>query len=181
MNTHLKFIFIVVFLSFSLYTSRLNCQTNIENQNYYTWFDQVVGIENTNLFNGTRYFKKYRTEDGMHEFFKDDAFVLGSVTFDGQNYFNIPLKYDIYEDEIIANLKSTYGQTILRLNKAFISKFLIYNEQFMFISVKNKEVYLNGFYEDAYSDNHISLYIQHNKELKESYIDERTGIEWTIH
>ncbi len=168
-NYYLTSLFFCLFLS----NYSVIGQSNQVEKNYYKWFDQAVGLENTSIFNGTRYVKKYRTEEGIHKFFKGDTFVLGTVNFDGETFYDIPLKYDIHEDELIASLSSTYGESILQLNKVFITAFSIYNQKFKFIDTVNNKVHLNGFYEVAFIDKKITLYIQYHKAIKE-YIKRKT-------
>lgn len=148
-------------------------QSNLEEQNYYKYFDQNIGQENTALFNGNLYKKTYRTEDENHNFFINNNFVLGAIAFNNQKYYDISLKYDIYKDELIAKLRNSFGdESYVRLNKAFIEAFTIHSKDFKILNILTKSISLDGFYEVSYSSNIVSLYTKHHK-LKEEYIVEK--------
>ena len=84
---------------------------------YYNWFDSQVGVENTGLFNGIRYRELYRVRDGKHKFFQSPEFLTGNLLYDGQPYYDIPMKYDLFEDELIIELQANSGTSILKLLK----------------------------------------------------------------
>lgn len=145
-------------------------QNSHEEESYYNWFDQSIGHENTALFNGELYTKSYRTKNKDHNFFLSNDFVTGIVEFDNQKYYGILLKYDIFMDELIAKLKSSFNSNSnIQLNKAFVEGFTIHNRNFKFINHVTETVTLNGFYEVSYSNNKLSLYTKYNK-LKANYI-----------
>ncbi|MET2985234.1 hypothetical protein [Aureibaculum conchae] len=148
----------------------LLAQNNLEEKNYYKWFDKSIGQENTALFNGELYTKSYRTQDKNHNFLLTNDFVTGTVEFDNQKYYDILLKYDIFNDELVAKLKSSFNSNSnIQLNKAFVEGFTIHNKKFKFINSVTEAVILKGFYEVAYSSSMLSLYTKHHK-LKANYI-----------
>ena len=161
-------------LFFTSSTTVILAQQKLVEKKYYTWFDQNISQDNIDLFNGEIYKKTYRTEHRNHNFFLNSDYALGVVMFNNQKYYDIPLKYDIYEDELIANLKnSATGESIVQLNKAFVQEFTLYNKDFVFLNVTNESIVMDGFYEISYKGNNIKLYTKHRK-LERSYISKGT-------
>lgn len=109
-----------------------------QTKNLYDWFDSQLGIENLDLYNGVEFFNSYRLEDNAHRFFELDAFRLGSVTYNNQVFNNIPLIYDLYEDQLIIKVEKQNGvanQFVLLKEK--IEAFSIGNSKFVKITEVN--------------------------------------------
>ena len=148
--------FLSVFTTFGQDNSVLN--------NYYNWFDDQVGIENTGLFNGLRYKEKYRTQDGNHKFYISSEYKKGNIEYDGQKYYDIEMKYDIYEDQIIVNLPTKEGNSIIQLIDEKIENYNIYNMEFVRVADKNNSTNnKSGFYETIYQSNKLASYKKYKK------------------
>lgn len=135
-------------------------------RDYYNWFDSEVGIENTGLFNGIRYRELYRVKDNKHKFFQSPEFLTGDLSYDGQPYYDIPMKYDLFEDELIIELKAQSGTSILRLLKEEVDAFEIDGHRFRHL--RNTKVYrsndnIDGFYEVLSETGSIRLFKKHLK------------------
>jgi len=78
----------------------LQSQQNVSQENYYNWFDNQVGIENTDLYNGIRYKELYRVKNGKHKFFQSSNFIKGKIVYKNQTYYNIELKIKRGKNEI---------------------------------------------------------------------------------
>lgn len=144
----------------------LNGQNKIETENYYLWFDEQVGIENTGLNNGIRYKELYRIKDGKHKFYRTSSFIKGDIIYDEQPYYNIDLKYDLFEDQIIINLQTKNGNSLFQLIKDLISIITIDNKNFVNLytrQIKNSSNSISGFHEILVSNNTIILYKKHKK------------------
>ena len=160
---------IIVFF-FILNSITFLAQTNSNQKNYYNWFDAVVGVENTGIYNGIEYNKKYRTLKGSHEFYITSQFVSGNIVYDGQPYYDIAMKYDVYNDEIIIKLSNQKAFNIIQLIKEKIASFSINNKQFVRVSNDTDKALLNvneGFYELLFQDNYLKLYKKHIKSRNE--------------
>ncbi len=154
---------IIIYLCF-LFTSFLLAQNNYSQSGYYTWYDDIVGIENTPLFNGVEYIEGYKTTRDNHKFFIDQSFYEGSVLYDGQPYYGISLKYDIYEDELIANLESEAQKSLLQLIKDKVAAFSIGSHQF--VQIKDVDAESKGIvgYHETLAQNSLGiLYKKHRK------------------
>src|SRR5687768_6744309 len=60
--------------------------------------------EQSILYNGSEYAEPSRTENEYHPFFKSDDWLIGSVDYDGEQFTDIPLLYDLTGDKLITEL-----------------------------------------------------------------------------
>ncbi len=136
---------------------------------YFTLFDSITGIETSGLYNGTRYYELYKNTKDNSLYFKSPDFVDGSVIYDNEPYFNKKLKFNINEDILICKLEGDKSFFYLRLISEKVKQFTL--EAHKFVRLKNDEVlepvYANGFFEYAYSGEKLTLYIKHHKSKKE--------------
>ncbi|MDC6364842.1 MULTISPECIES: hypothetical protein [Flavobacteriaceae] len=131
---------------------------------YYNAFDKKVGIENTGLYQGELYMEKYRTINEETQFYKTRDFLPGSVCYDGQCYYDLDLKYDIYEDEVLLKLITKAGGGTIQLFKDYVDSFAIDGQEF--VKIKEKDVpSLNvyGFYKVALKTSTFTLFTKLNK------------------
>ena len=131
---------------------------------YYNSFDSNVGIENTGLYQGVIYTDKYRTINEKTQFFQTREFQQGSVCYDGQCYYNLDLKYDVYEDEVLIRLVTRVGGGTLKLVKDYIESFEIDGHNFIKILPENTpSLNAYGFYEVALESTSFTLFTKHTK------------------
>ena len=140
------------------------CQQSKDESNYYIWFDELVGVENTGLYLGTEYLINYRITEENYSFFESQNFLLGTVNYNRQTYFNQEIKYNIYEDEVIIKLQNNNGQTIMKLIKDKLDGFTINNH--VFINIQGADEYdteVSGFFEIITKNSFFTLYKKHRK------------------
>ncbi len=136
-------------------------------EKHYNFFDDQVGIENTGLYRGIVYAEKYRTINENTQFFQTRDFQKGSVCYDGQCYYDLDLRYDVYEDEVLLRLITKAGGGTLKLLKEHVERFQITDNKFIQIQPEEAPLLNNhGFYEVAYESAIFSLY---TKYLKKSF------------
>ncbi|MFK7811681.1 MAG: hypothetical protein AB8B59_04250 [Maribacter sp.] len=132
---------------------------------YYNVFDEVVGIANTNLYQGVIYTQKYRTINDKTPFYTSIKFLKGSVVYDGQPYHGLDLKYDIFEDQLLLKLNSiTSIEKTLQLKWDYIDEFEILGHRFVKLlsdSIPTLNYY--GFYEKSLSGSYFSMYQKFRK------------------
>ncbi len=162
-----------ILISFLLLSISLISQSFLGEEKYYIWFDQIIGQENTSLLNGKTFSYKYRTGNGNHNYFRHDGFLKGSIYYKEQAYFDIDLKYDIHNDEIIVNLKGSFGYNMFIPNKEFVKGFQIYDRDFVKLNLNSNGLKLKGFYEVSYKGLRINLYTKHYKSRRE-YVHQNT-------
>lgn len=156
---------------FLIATISINCQTSTDNKAFYKWFDATIGLENTGLLNGTAYTEKYRSKNGNHEFYSSASFQTCDIVYDRQHYFDIPLKYDIHNDEIIAQIPTQTSSYTIQLIKEKVYRFSINDSNF--IHLQNLTNHKNGFYEVIFKSSNLAFY---KKSIKTStkYISDRS-------
>ncbi|NOQ91307.1 MAG: hypothetical protein GQ552_01165 [Flavobacteriaceae bacterium] len=147
------------------------CQANSNEKNNYKWFDNSVGIENTGLFNGLRYKEEYRTLDGSHKFYLSPNYINGNIVYDGQAYYDIKMKYDLFEDEIIVNLTANSGSSILQLLIDKIDAFSINENNFTKLHdnpIINSSEIITGIYQIIYQSPNLVCYKKNKKNAKKN-------------
>lgn len=166
----INFFFAIFFI---INTVSIHSQTNINNQDSYNWFDNIIGYENTGIYNGIIYKEKFRTIDNNHKFFLTSEFSKGNIIYDGQPYYNIDMKYDIYEDLLIVKLPNNSEYFIIQLINDKIDEFSINSNKFLKISGKYEAFFneaISGFYEISYQSKHLNLLKKHIKSRKERIV-----------
>ena len=165
MRKKISFKFIVFFF-FYLQIVIIHSQTDSNHKDYYNWFDTVVGDGNIGIYDGTNYKEKYITINGNHKYYLTSEFLVGDVVYDDQPYFDIKMKYDIYNDELIVKLPIRSGFSVIQLVKEKIEVFTINNRPFIRISERSRESLSEdhlGFYEILFKSDRIILYKKYKK------------------
>ena len=136
---------------------------------YYNWFDQIVGQENIGLYNGKQYVNLYlnKTFDNKHQFFRSEKLLKGSVTYDGQTYYDMNMMYDLDTDNLIVTLKSGSVASFLQLIRSKVNEFTIDGSRFVYFDgFAENSTAVNGFYEVLLENNSLSLLKKHKKNKK---------------
>ncbi len=168
----LRFILILLFL---FITNSFYSQTQSSQKDYYKWFDNYIGIENTGLFNGLRYKEEFRTLEGNHKFYLTPNFINADIVYDGQSYFDIKIKYDLYEDQIIVNLTTNSGSSILQLLSDKVESFTIKDNYFVKLldnQAINSNDIVTGIFEIAYKSSNLILY-KKNKKIAKKHLTKK--------
>lgn len=142
----------------------LMCSQNNENKDAYVLFDAIVGQKNLEINEGVKYFEKYRTLKNEHQFFNDKKLKEGTISFNHQVYYNIPLMYDVYADALIINISSKYDSYLLILDKEKVDYFVL--DGFTFNKVKGK-----GYFQVLTSNSTTTLYKKNEKKVKRKFVE----------
>ena len=153
---------LIIFFN-TLFFTVSNAQKKESQKEFYTFFDKVTGIQNSDLHYGKVYQEKHRVKSKKTKFFPEPDFVLGSIIFNGQPYFDILIKYNVHDDELLMLADKQFGGSILQLHKQQVHSFKIGTH--FFINVNNAEV-ARGFYEVAQESSVFSLLKKHRKSIK---------------
>ena len=151
-----KFFFLLVFL-----TSGMLISQDLESK-IYTQFDNLLGLESTSIFNGKRYFEKYRFFENNHPYYFTSNFENGDVTIDNQNYYNVKIKYNLIEDNLILSLNQENNFLALTLTKEKVNKFKLNNSVFVNSTFLKNQIEDLGYFEEILSGSSI-LYKKHYK------------------
>lgn len=155
-----RIIILLLFISPKIFSQDLN-----ESKSIYKWFDSIVGVGNTGIYNGVEYLNEYKTLNGNDEFFITSDFLYGDVVYDQQPYFNIQMKYDVYKDELIVLLPGQNSRNIIKLIKTKIKSFSIQSSSFVG-AFKNLSKSRLEFFEVIYEKGELKVFKKHRKERK---------------
>ena len=163
------------FLFCSLFPLATFSQANLPDKIYET-YDKIVGLDNTGLYNGTEFTDLFLNTDGTFRYYQGYDYTKGSVTYNGQYYVNVLLKYDLLRDNLLTRSDDNLSIFNVKLIPAFLDSFSIHNHKF--VRLPNVDLGLggNGFYEAAYLGNDLELYIKHTKKMKDRAL--RNGIQY---
>ncbi|WP_347374550.1 hypothetical protein [Aequorivita sp. Q41] len=139
-------------------------------------YDKIIGLENTNLFNGSEFTDLYLNTDGTYRYFIDYDYTKGSVVYNNQYYVNVSLKYDLLDDNLLTHSEDNLSVFNVKLIPSFIDTFSIYNHNFVRLDATGLDISANGFFEVAYVGNELELYIKHTKRKKEKALS--SGIQY---
>ncbi|MGB5202704.1 MAG: hypothetical protein WBN63_00845 [Eudoraea sp.] len=139
----------------------LQGQSSNEISSFYSWFDNVFGIENTDLYNGVEYIPKYLVVDDNHPFFDSADFVKGTLLYNKQFFYDVPIKYDIYEDEVLLNVEYGFGKGVIKTIRNKLDKFWINNHSFIKIKNTDRNSSPDGFFEELLVLDGFKLYKKH--------------------
>lgn len=169
-----KFLVLLFILSLSTYGQQ--AKETITN---YNWFDAMIGVENTGLFRGVEYVEVYRTINDEHKFFESPLFREGSIVYGGEPYFNVPMKYDLNEDQVLVNLDSKYGFSVFKLIQDQISDFTLDDHHFVRVNYKDKSgSNISGFEEILVSNPFFTFFKKYRKTPQERHRNQRVYYEF---
>ncbi len=135
-------------------------------EKYYKWFDSTIGIENTGLYNGVEYIDAEQAKGEFIKFLYRGDFRNGTIDYDGQTYYDIPLKYDVFNDKLVIKIVGDNSTSILQLFTEKLSSFKTSGQSFTKIEntiTENDNDKLSGFYEILFDSSEIKVYKKHRK------------------
>lgn len=141
-------------------------QLTSNNADTYTWFDKKVGYENTGLLNGVEYLEKHITINEKHQFFRSAYFLTGNISYKGQPYFQLPVKYNVFDDLLLVKLKKREGEATFELHKESIDAFSIGSQRFVNVREEADKREISGFYEILLEREQFQLLKKHRKKRK---------------
>lgn len=155
-------------------------QTNSE-ISLYTKFDSIVGKENLGLNNGPLTLYPYKTIGDNTMFFKNNKFTIGNLIYDGQTYFNVNLKYDIYRDLLILNPPAKPEHIGISLIKDKTDSFSIYGKNFVKLTKSQTSLpeFTSGYCELIKIGKNFNLYIKYHKDILKEINEE--GVFYSFH
>jgi hypothetical protein len=158
----------VLLILFTTITSKTYSQTTSE-ISLYTRFDSIVGKENLGLNNGSLHTNPFKTIDDNNMYFIADKYSNENVIYDGQPYYNVNLKYDIYRDLIVYNPFGQADYIGINLIQEKTLSFTLRGKKFVNLTSKKNPLqeYIKGYYEEIVIGKEINLYIKHHKNILE--------------
>jgi hypothetical protein len=146
----------ILIICFSLFITTLFSQ---ENKQELVWFDSLINQKNLPINQGVIFSEKHRTFNKNHHFLFENTFFKGNLKYNNQMYYNVSMKYDTYNDNLILKINSITENFHVILNKELISSFQLNNKTFYNIN-------LSGFYEVIYKSESGTLVRKHFSKRK---------------
>lgn len=164
-----ELLFIILF-GLLLNTSQIFGQNNNEILTY-NWFDKNFGKESLDFNNGNGHLNFDQTINDHHRYYKTDEFKNGNIIYEGQSYFNLDLKYDLFNDQLVIRpyIESPYIQ--INLLKEKVDFFKIGNQKFVNLKLLPHSL-KTGYYEETVTGNNSILYIKYYKEKRDIIKDD---------
>lgn len=139
---------------------------DLKEANMYSQFDATIGPINSGVFTGFAYKEEFRVLGPKHKFFYSPDFILGSVTYDGQEYFGHKMKYDVYGDALLLYYAGVNGSQAVQLIKDRVTEFEIEGHRFLNLpELKEREWPVSGFIEVLLAGDHFTFYKKHRKRI----------------
>lgn len=130
------------------------------------WYDNEAGLENTTLYMGSLKFTEQKAEKS-HPFHAANGWTPERMTYRGQQFYNIPLLYDIYQDVLIfkntENVK--YASQPIRPFQRQVSSFTVLDDKFRYIDEKVGQL-SPGFFQVLYDGEDLTLLAKRVKRIK---------------
>ncbi len=134
-------------------------------------YDALIGPENTELYTGPQFQDGQRNAwDGSHIYLTSPNYQTGTVVYRDQEYLDVSLKYDLFEDQVSIQSPEYLPTFRIKLIPAYISGFSLHGHQFVNLKDQTQEQG-NGFYEIAMIGKNISFFIKHRKKKKRETVD----------
>lgn len=142
-------------------------QSGSESQMLQT-FDKIIGLENTKLYNGSRYYNIYKATDDNHNFFSAPNFIKGNVEYDNATFYNVNLKYDTFNDELIFQPTGNKSFINVELIKDKVTSFTLLSHNFINSKdLKENNNIVSGYLQVIYNSQNLTLYAKRKKNVSE--------------
>lgn len=145
-----------------LYATTSVSQT--ETKPVYELLDSAIHVQNTDLANGTEYIEQHIIKSDDHKFFQNLKYLKGNVVYEGQPYYNLDLKYNVYDDLILVRIPTAGGVRHIELHKSRVQAFNINGHNF--IALKESTDERKQFYEVLLDVDDTLLLKKHRKKIK---------------
>ncbi|MBS7229834.1 hypothetical protein KHA90_02255 [Flavobacterium psychroterrae] len=169
----LYFVLIGIFLNF--YTAYSQSSNEIS---VYNWFDKNLGVESLDFENGPAHLNFDKTVNNNNRYYISENFKKGSINYNGQDYFDLLLNYDTYNDEIVLKPYGESNTTKINIIKENVNYFKIGNEKFIKLETLNIPNFKKGYYEEVLIGNDITVFVKYYKEKKKINKDEIDLVEF---
>ena len=106
--------------------------------------------EQARIYNGSEYQEFTRPAEG-HPFFESDTWEEGTVWYDGEDYRNIAVMYDILHDELVIEHYDQKGYMVkIKVLQSRINRFSLLGHTFVRIQQDAAGNFREGFYDLLY-------------------------------
>lgn len=163
-------------------TSSSFCQSNLKVIT--KSFDKIVGEENLDINNGRFNLRDYRYVVPHHTKYlvnldiqdqrsNNGAYTIGDVTYNGQHFYDVKLKYDLYKDLLVFNPTNAISTIACNLIRHKVDSFSIYNKKFVYLNPSKNTPNFEGYYQKIKHNRNFILYIKYDKNRRNIIKDDK--------
>lgn len=168
LKVNLIFAMVLLFLTGRVTAQQLSKDhsgTALKNAIHY--YDQEIA-RNSMIYTGPGYIGNYGGMKG-HQYFVDNYWETGSVTYAGSPYDSIDLMYDVYQDQLlIENFNSKGYLSPIRLYGPEVNSFTLFGYYFEWIDADTTSGFKPGYYNVMFQDKGLRLLVKRKKEVTTS-------------
>lgn len=150
-----------------------NAQNTVESLKFYNWFDSIIGLENSYVFNGEKFSQSYASRNKEKQFLTPDDDLGTLIYYDGQPYAQLDVKYDVLNDNLLLNVNNGQWKGIIVLVKSKIDSFYLSQRKFIKIEYFSNHLELEGFFETVTEEKSIGVYKKLSQTIAKVYIDRK--------
>ena len=124
--------------------------------------DSKQGFENLSILNGVAYKEQFRTINDKHSFYKGRDFYSGALDYDGEEYSNVQLRYDMFTGDVIVSVKGTgQEQYIYKLIPDLLEGFTIEGHKYVKLEFPEGD-FDPGYFEALHEFKDVTIYKKQN-------------------
>jgi hypothetical protein len=130
-------------------------------------YDNTIG-RNSFLYTGRVYVDKYQGIRG-HQYFGEDYWEQGEITYEGQKFDSIFLMYDIYNDQVILEHFNSGGAiSPIKLYNPKINSFNLQGHHFIRLQEDTVFGLKEGFYDELFDGEKTTVYVMREKQISKA-------------
>lgn len=149
------------------------------NSNHLRSTDQQLGSSSLPYANGKLHLNYDITiTPDNHRYFGDNQFVKGNLVYKGESYYDLKLKYDIKEDELVYLPEEDNNYIKVNLIREYVDAFTLNAKKFQNLSKVVSSKFEKGYYEVALEYKGAVLYLKHSKNAIEILKNNKKEIEY---
>ena len=158
-----------IILSYSLFFSFFQSQAQSEEIQLAKTYDSIAGTQGLNISNGLLHSNPYPVQNGKYRYFNADKFQKGTVIYNDQHYYDVDIKYDLYNDIIVFKPTGQTESVGIELNPQNVNAFFINGKRFVNLNkvVSPLFTFIKGYYEENISGKNFTFYIKRHKDRRE--------------
>lgn len=178
-----KFFFGILWIALLLFPTTFFGQSQLKN--YTKKFDHVVGKENLGINNGPLKLRDYPfIIEGKTKYFQNLGYTKSTVHYDGQPYFEVNLKYDLSEGNLIFNPKNAAPNIGVILIEQKVDSFQL--QSFTFVNLgklvsAGKNINYHGYWRQIKIDSGFFLFIKYKNNRKDIIKNDKVFHQFDLH
>ncbi len=169
-NSNKIFGIVMVFSMISSYSIFAQQQPDLETESINAAFEKAVSLydkqigNNSILYTGSNYYDDNFGVQG-HQYFYDDYWEQGKVTYNGNTFDSIFMKYDIYRDLLLLEHFNNDGYLApIQLYSKNVAGFRLFDHSFIGLEKDTLSKIREGFYDLMYEGASTKVLVKRRKE-----------------